>query len=92
MAGQSNMLAIFDLEFTSWEGSLQREWSGKNEHREIVEIGVVKLDLLNWRVTGEEYRRLVKPRVNPQLSEYFTNLTQISQKEVTIKESLCKEC
>ena len=34
---------IFDTEFTAWEGSMQRGWSGQNEHREIVQISAIRI-------------------------------------------------
>jgi len=68
---------IFDLELTAWEGSLARNWSGPGEFREIVQIGAVRLSgaALSERLS---FNLLVKPDRNPILSEYFTELTGIT--------------
>ena len=39
-------VVVFDLEWTAWEGSIQRGWSEDWEHREIVQIGAVLVDAL----------------------------------------------
>ena len=36
-------IVIFDLEYTAWEGSMQRDWGGEGEYRELVQTGGVKL-------------------------------------------------
>ncbi|AVM75640.1 3'-5' exonuclease [Magnetospirillum gryphiswaldense] len=70
-------VVIYDLEYTSWAGAQARNWSGAGEYREIVQIGAVRLD--------QDFRELdcldilVRPRRNPRLSDYFTQLTGISQ-------------
>jgi inhibitor of KinA sporulation pathway (predicted exonuclease) len=67
---------VFDLEFTAWEGSLGRGWDRSFEFKEVVQIGAVKLDARSLETVGE-FEMLVRPRVNPRLSEYFTALTGI---------------
>ena len=68
---------VYDLEFTSWPGSLERDWSGDDEHREVVQIGAVCLDIDDdWRETAA-FEALVRPVANPRLSDYFTALTGI---------------
>lgn len=71
---------VYDLEYTTWEGARDRDWSGPGEHREIVQIGALKVD-------GDFRERaclnlLVRPRINPGLSPYFTGLTGITQHQV----------
>ncbi|MEI5524802.1 3'-5' exonuclease [Streptomyces brasiliscabiei] len=77
---------IFDLEFTTWPGAMEQDWSAPSQLREIVQIGAV-------RVSGErggageyavveEYEALVRPVVNPVLSPFFTSLTGIDQRTV----------
>jgi inhibitor of KinA sporulation pathway (predicted exonuclease) len=73
--------AILDLEYTSWAGARERKWGGPGEHREIVEIGLLLLDSATFAELGH-LSRLVRPRINPRLSEYFCKLTGISQHEV----------
>ncbi len=71
-------VVVFDLEWTAWEGSKARGWNGPGEHREIVQIGAVRLDGgLGLNETGG-FETLVRPRINPDLSDYFTNLTGIT--------------
>ena len=35
-------IVLLDTEYTTWEGAQDRNWSGLNEHREIVQIGAIK--------------------------------------------------
>lgn len=70
---------IFDLEWTAWEGSRERNWSGPNDEREIVEIGAVKLDGPNGLVETTAFEMLIRPTINPIVSGYFTDLTGITQ-------------
>lgn len=72
---------MFDTEYTAWEGSVERGWSGPKEHREIVQIGAVKIDTKDWREV-DAFSVLVKPVINPTLSDYFVELTGITQAEV----------
>ncbi len=73
---------LFDLEYTAWEGSQEREWNGANEYREIIQIGVIKVS----EMTEEDaFAAFVKPVKNPQLSDYISELTGITQKEVDEK-------
>jgi inhibitor of KinA sporulation pathway (predicted exonuclease) len=71
-------VVVFDLEYTAWEGSQERGWSAPGEVREIVEIGAVRLGV---EETGT-LRRLVRPVLAPQLSDYFVALTGITQERV----------
>ena len=71
---------IFDTEFTAWKGSQERKWSGKNEYMELVQIGALKVekkkDCLDIK---EVFSIYTKPEINPILSQYFIDLTNISQ-------------
>ncbi len=73
---------LFDTEYTSWEGSLERDWSREGEYKEIVQIGAIVVEDLEEKSSFLEY---IKPIKNPQLSNYFTNLTGITQEDVDIK-------
>ena len=33
----TDRFVIYDTEYTAWEGSLARNWSGPNEHRELLQ-------------------------------------------------------
>ncbi|HYF10151.1 MAG TPA: 3'-5' exonuclease [Candidatus Paceibacterota bacterium] len=72
---------IFDTEYTAWEGSWQRGWNQPGEYKEIVQIGALIADgkTLEERDT---FLVLVKPLKNPLLSEYFKDLTGISQESL----------
>lgn len=72
-------VAVFDLEWTSWEGAQARNWSGPGEEQEIVEIGAVLLDGRAGLRELAAFELLVRPVVNPRLSAYFTGLTGITQ-------------
>lgn len=71
---------VFDLEFTSWPGSLDQDWALPGQFREIVQIGALRIDE-DCRVV-EEYEALVRPVFNPQLSPYVIELTGIDQSAV----------
>jgi inhibitor of KinA sporulation pathway (predicted exonuclease) len=70
--------AILDLEFTSWKGSLKRNWSLPWEKREIIQIGAIKFN----NFTNCSYQNLnlyIKPVINKKLSIYIQKLTGIKQ-------------
>jgi inhibitor of KinA sporulation pathway (predicted exonuclease) len=72
---------VFDLEFTGWEGSLQSRWSRPQEYPEVIQIGAVKLEATSLKEV-DEFEILVKPRVNPVLSDYLTQVTSITNQMV----------
>jgi inhibitor of KinA sporulation pathway (predicted exonuclease) len=75
--GPRQYAVVFDLEFTAWLGSLAARWTRPGEYTEVVQIGAVKLDAETLKIT-DELECLVRPRVNPVLSQYFTDLTGIT--------------
>ena len=78
-AGQDSIV-VFDLEWTAWQGSQERCWSGPGEESlEIVQIGALKLTNSDTMPETEHLDVYVKPLINPMLSDYFTELTGISQ-------------
>lgn len=68
---------VFDLEFTAWEGSMARDWSAPGELKEVVQIGAVKLDGDALKIV-DTFDMLVRPRVNPVLSNYLVDLIGVS--------------
>ena len=71
------MFAIIDLEFTSWKGSLERDWKLDWEKREIIQIGVVKFSSFNGSL---RYKKVyIRPKFNKKLSFYIQRLTKINQ-------------
>ena len=72
---------IYDLEYTTWPGTLERNWSGENEHREIIRIGAISIDLDNLQEI-EVLDVFVKPSVNPILSNYCVKITDITDEQI----------
>lgn len=73
-------ILIFDTEFTAWPGSLERGWTRPDEHREIVQIGGVLLDRDCEEIGA--FSHLVRPILNPVLSQYLVDLTGITNGEL----------
>ena len=73
---------VFDLEYTSWPGSLEREWSGSNEHREVIQIGAVRITGYPDFAERDAFACLVRPNINPALSEHVQVLTGIRQADI----------
>lgn len=71
-------VVIFDTEFTAWEGSVARNWTAPGEFREIIQIGAIKIDAETLVETGA-MSVLVRPVLNPDLSDYIVNLTGITR-------------
>jgi inhibitor of KinA sporulation pathway (predicted exonuclease) len=72
---------IFDTEFTAWQGSMERRWSGPGEHREIVQVGAVLIDAETLQ-EKDSFSILIKPVHNPVLSDYLVNLTRITNERL----------
>ncbi len=78
----SDNIIVFDTELTSWPGTNARDWSGPGEHREIVQIGAVKVVVSEDFREIDSFRTYVRPHVNPTLSDYLIELTGITQEMV----------
>lgn len=78
-------IIIFDTEYTAWEGSQARKWSEDWEHREIVQISAIKINPQSFEKIGNSFNLLIKPRINPVLSEYFIKLTSITNEDINTK-------
>ncbi len=68
---------LFDLEFTAWAGSMAGRWLAPGEFREVVQIGAVKVDAVTLDAL-ETFECLVRPRLNPVISDYLQSLTGIT--------------
>ena len=78
-----NNFVILDLEYTAWEGSIARQWPGKNEHREIIEIGALLVKLIEGKYHIKDiFNELVIPKKNKKLSTYITDLTGITNRNI----------
>jgi inhibitor of KinA sporulation pathway (predicted exonuclease) len=75
------MPVLFDTEFSAWPDSMANRWLAPGEFREIVQIGAVKL-APGTLATIDTFEILVKPRLNPVLSDYFVKLTGITNEAV----------
>jgi len=73
------LIAVLDLEWTSWEGARQRRWQGPGEEMEIVQIGAITLTDDAALAETAALDVLVRPTLNPTLSDYFIDLTGITQ-------------
>ena len=72
---------IYDLEYTTWSGAHERKWSGKDEYREIIRIGAISIDLDSLQEI-EALDLIVKPSVNPILSDYCVKVTDITDEQI----------
>lgn len=70
---------IYDTEYTSWKGCNENGWQPP-QHMEVIQIAAIKIDE-NFNELGR-FDIFVKPTLNPILSDYITNLTGITQKQV----------
>ena len=71
---------IFDTEYTSWKGCNENGWV-LPQRKEIVQFAAVKVDLPTLEVKAE-FNVFVKPTYNPILSDYFINLTGITNEKI----------
>lgn len=78
------MFVIYDLEFTTWPGAQDRGWTGDHEFREIVQIGALRVNSASLEVEAE-LDVLIKPRLNPRLSEFFESLTGITNDDLAAR-------
>jgi inhibitor of KinA sporulation pathway (predicted exonuclease) len=74
-------VVVFDTEFTAWAGSMERNWAGPGEFREIVQIGAVRIDIETLAETAS-FAVLIRPVKNPVLSPYFVDLTRITNERL----------
>lgn len=75
-------MVIFDLEYTAWEGSQERDWSEPWEEREIIQIGAVRVKDDAEFTEVDRFLCHVTPVKNPTLSDYIIQLTGIDQQTV----------
>jgi len=73
---------IYDTEYTSWEGAHARGWDGPGEEKELVQIGAIRVQ--NFKEV-DALLLYVQPRINPDLSDYFIQLTGVTQQDVDTK-------
>lgn len=66
---------IFDTEYTTWKGCQENGWTG-NQKRELVQIGALKIS--DDLQVIKELNIFCKPVINPVVSDYFTELSGIT--------------
>ena len=81
MARPPAEVVVFDTEFTAWPGSMARAWGGPGEHKEIIQIGAVILDSERLE-ERRAFSVLIRPVLNPVLSEYLVDLTGITNERL----------
>lgn len=83
---------VYDLEFTAWDGSMARRWMAPGEYKEILQIGAVKVSDKFEPI--ESLNLLVRPRLNPVLSDFIQRLTGVTnamldERSVDFTEAYC---
>lgn len=71
---------IFDTEYASWDGFLTDTPENKKK-AEIVQIAALKVNTEDLSV-AEEFNVFVKPHFRPKLTDYFINLTKITDEKL----------
>lgn len=79
---------IFDTEYTSWQGCQEHGWR-RNQKKEIVQISALKVS--DDLEVVAEFNALCRPTVNPVLSDYFVNLTHITNEQIAAQGELFAE-
>ena len=75
-------VVIYDLEWTSWPGFRESNWTLPGKRREILQIGAVRLDVAGGFAELGAVDTLVRPRLNPCLSDFIVDLTGLTQARV----------
>ena len=73
---------IYDMEWTSWSGFAAHNWKQPGRYPEIIQIGAVRLDIADDFRETAAFQCFVRPKHNPQLSDYIINLTGITQEVI----------
>jgi inhibitor of KinA sporulation pathway (predicted exonuclease) len=75
-------VVVYDLEWTSWLGFMESGWRLPGKHRETIQIGAVRLDAGRGFAEIGAFETLVRPHLNPLLSDYIVDLTGINQARI----------
>jgi len=73
-------MIVVDTEYTCWKDSLLTGWADSSRPREIVQIAAIRLDDDLREV--EAMQVFARPSINPGLSQFFTELTGITQERI----------
>jgi inhibitor of KinA sporulation pathway (predicted exonuclease) len=77
----ADRLVLMDCEWTCWEDSQATRWADAARPPEIIEVGLAAFDVCASRAVAT-FTALVRPRVNPKLSDYCRTLLHIGQDEI----------
>ena len=73
----TEQLIIFDTEYASWQGVFSHRSRSRKEKGGNCQIAAVKVNLPDLSV-AENLNLYIKPHFTPRLTEYFINLTGIT--------------
>ena len=74
-------LIIIDTEYTTWEGAQDTNWGEDWQYRELVQIAAIKVHLPTYEEI-DKLDILIRPIKNPKLSDFFIELTSITQEQL----------
>lgn len=74
------MAVIIDTEYTTWQGALESGWSAPGQLKEIVQIAAIRVNDEFKEVDSLDL--IVRPTVNPKVSDFFVELTGITQERI----------
>lgn len=80
-------VVLMDLELTCWEDSLRTGWADPLRPPEVLEIGLALYDVETQDVIST-FSSLIRPTINPTLSEYCRSLLTITQQDVDLAKPL----
>lgn len=83
-----NKFVIYDTEYTTWKGAQERDWNAPGEEKELVQLGAIKVSEL---LEIDSLLLYIKPRINPELSVFFTQLTGVTQEDIDTNGRLFEE-
>jgi len=78
-------IVFFDLEWTSWEGSMDNNYSEPWQHQEVIQIGAVRVDPMDEFSEVSAFNQYVIPQINSELSDYIVKLTGITQTKIDVE-------
>ena len=76
-----NEVVIYDLEYTTWPGALERGWAGRDEHKEITWLAAIIVDAETLNMI-DSFSCIIRPTINPVLSDYFIDLTGLTNERL----------
>lgn len=75
-------VVIFDTEFTTWEGAMEGGWNNPSQHREVFQLAAIRLEKGKKWQNAATFECLLRPVLNPQLSEKAERLTGVTQQQL----------